>query len=196
MAMMTLIGMYNFDNTLFDGINIQGIDKEVLVKNILIQSGDYEVLYPDIDFLKMAIANWNIKYQNTFKKWLKGVNADWNPIENYDRYEDTTDTAHSSMNGQDSNDSSGHGTNTNKRSAFDSSDFENDSQSSSDTSGHSATNTHSDTDANTKHTAHIHGNIGVTTSAAMVMEFQQVATWNIYEHITDLFLSEFVIPIL
>lgn len=41
----------------------------------------------------------------------------------------------------------------------------------------------------------IHGNIGVTTSQQMLQAELDIAEWNIYEHITDLFLSEFVIPI-
>ena len=41
----------------------------------------------------------------------------------------------------------------------------------------------------------IHGNIGVTTSQQMLQAELDIAQWNLYEHITDLFLSEFVIPI-
>lgn len=45
------------------------------------------------------------------------------------------------------------------------------------------------------HTAHIYGNIGVTTSQQMLAAELDVARWNIYDKITDLFLQEFVIPI-
>lgn len=45
------------------------------------------------------------------------------------------------------------------------------------------------------HTGYIHGNIGVKTSQSMLTEELEVAEWNLYEHITDLFLSEYVIPI-
>ena len=41
----------------------------------------------------------------------------------------------------------------------------------------------------------IHGNIGVTTSQQMLEAELKIAEWNLYEHITDLFLEEFVIPI-
>ena len=47
----------------------------------------------------------------------------------------------------------------------------------------------------TIHDGRIHGNIGVTTSQQMLEAELQIAEWNLYEHITDLFLSEFVIPI-
>ena len=47
----------------------------------------------------------------------------------------------------------------------------------------------------TIHEGRIHGNIGVTTSQQMLEAELKIAEWNIYEHITDLFLSEFIIPI-
>ena len=46
-----------------------------------------------------------------------------------------------------------------------------------------------------KHMGRIHGNIGVLTSQSMLESELQIAEWNVYEHITDLFLSEYVIPI-
>ena len=45
------------------------------------------------------------------------------------------------------------------------------------------------------HSGYIHGNIGVKTTQSMLLEEIQLAEWNLYEHITDLFLSEYVIPI-
>ena len=45
------------------------------------------------------------------------------------------------------------------------------------------------------HSGRLHGNIGVTTSQQMLESELQIAEWNLYEHITDLFLSEFIIPI-
>lgn len=50
-------------------------------------------------------------------------------------------------------------------------------------------------DQEVKHSGHIHGNVGVTTSQMMLSSELELAEWNLYEHITDLFLSEFVIPI-
>lgn len=50
-------------------------------------------------------------------------------------------------------------------------------------------------DVSFTHEGRIHGNIGVTTSQQMLQQELDIAEWNIYEHITDLFLTEFVIPI-
>ena len=40
-----------------------------------------------------------------------------------------------------------------------------------------------------------HGNIGVTTSQQMLESELNLGYWNIYEKITDIFLTEFVLPI-
>ena len=50
-------------------------------------------------------------------------------------------------------------------------------------------------DEDSKHIGRVHGNVGVTTSQQMLTSELQLAEWNLYEHITDLFLSEYVIPI-
>ena len=46
-----------------------------------------------------------------------------------------------------------------------------------------------------QHTGHIYGNIGVTTSQQMLADELKIDKWNIYEHITDLFIEEFTIPV-
>ena len=43
------------------------------------------------------------------------------------------------------------------------------------------------------HTGRIHGNIGVTTSQQMLQSELDIARFNIYEEITDLFLKELTI---
>ena len=46
-----------------------------------------------------------------------------------------------------------------------------------------------------KHNGRAHGNIGVTTSQQMLESELEISKWNLYEHITDIFLEEFIIPI-
>ena len=48
---------------------------------------------------------------------------------------------------------------------------------------------------NAKHTAHMYGNIGVTTSAAMLKEFYDISKWNLYNHMSDVFTSELLIAV-
>ena len=66
-------------------------------------------------------------------------------------------------------------------------------------SANSSTSANSTSDSTTDsvHTGHIHGNIGVTTNAQMgVGEMEFRLTWgNLYNHVADLFLHDFVIPL-
>ena len=54
----------------------------------------------------------------------------------------------------------------------------------------SGSDNHTDT-----HTLHGYGNIGVTAAQTLFMKETEVAAWNMYEHIADLFASEFCLMI-
>lgn len=93
MSKITTIGFYNYDNTLFDSLNFPpGIDKQTAVNEILMRSGEFEVLYSDLDFLKLAIEQWGKKHYRTFEKWIEALSEEFNPLHNYDRHEVYTDT--------------------------------------------------------------------------------------------------------
>lgn len=54
----------------------------------------------------------------------------------------------------------------------------------------------SDQDSYTnKHNARLYGNIGVTTSQQMLQSELDIARWNMYEHIADLFCQEFCVMV-
>ena len=92
MSKLTMIGMYNYDNTLFDSLTFpDGIEKDLAVDQILLRSGDFEVLYPEPDFLKFAIGSWGRKHYRTFSKWVEALAIDYDPLNNYDRTEETRD---------------------------------------------------------------------------------------------------------
>ena len=94
-AKMTLIGMYNYDDTIFNEMVLPaGIDADLFKQSLLMEKGEMEVLYPNPQFMKGAVKIWSLKWYDTFKKWLKGVEADWNPIYNYDRFEEGWDDQH------------------------------------------------------------------------------------------------------
>lgn len=287
----------------------QGIQKSTLVDNILLRGGEFEVVYSDPEFMQYAIGSWSRKWYRTMQKWIEALSIDYNPLENYDRYENIQDKGLKSnkmdrtldhrddtlvnmqdlrtLNTQnkrtldtdmlntrnlmdeenrtlkdketrdmDDVTTYDHITNTEQLvSAYDSSSYQPSSMTintNGDTDGHHNTdkveyngtdtfdhtgkdifnhtgyddtkNTGTDTMDNTgtdtlnktgtegtshtgtikdagsedtfnDHVAHVHGNIGVTTSQQMLEAELDISKWNIYEHITDLFLTEFVIPI-
>lgn len=226
---ISLIGMYNYDPTLFDNLTLPtGITKNVLTNNILMRSGEFEVLYPDIDFMKFAIGAWSTKWNPTFKRWVDALAIEYNPLENYNRIEDWADSeaGTNAENGQHTDSEMGeqvgsgssstngrtNSTTKHKVSADDAGDaltmkdqdeLVGADQSSSTTSNKLDTSnaTAGDFQKNAQHATAgehhgvIHGNIGVTTSQQMLLSELDLGYWNIYEKITDLFLTEFVIPV-
>ena len=83
--------MYN-GQTLFDLLTLPaGIDKDDLVDNIILQGGEFEVLYSDPVFMREAVGSWGRKCYNTFLRWITAQSIAYNPLENYDRNELLTD---------------------------------------------------------------------------------------------------------
>lgn len=162
---MTLYGMYQYDPTLFDGVTLpEGMDKTLMVNQIIRQSGDLFPYYQVPPEVKIAITEWFTRRKDNFAKLWQGFTSDYNPIENYDRHEDSTETpdiTHTLSN-------SGKDTSTNEAEVqgYNGADYVPNSRTTS--SGTSSTGgTDKETGTRT-YTSRIHGNIGVTTSAQML----------------------------
>jgi len=202
---LTMIGLYEYDPTIFDNLSLpEGLDKDTLVDNILLRSGEFEVIYPDADFMKFSIGAWSRKWNATIVRWVNALAIEYNPLENYNRYEHWTDER--DISGSEGGSSSGStggttgSTTTNKVSAYDAGDTltthdQSESHGSDSTSNSGEYSSEHSTDDDLEHDGRIHGNIGVTTSQQMLLSELDLGYWNIYEKITDLFLTEFVIPI-
>lgn len=93
MSLLSVEGLYNYDNTLFDGFDVpEGLVKQIAIDTILMRTRELEVLYPDFNYMKTRIAIWSSRYQINWKKLYDTTVLEYNPIENYDRMEDWTDT--------------------------------------------------------------------------------------------------------
>ena len=263
-AKITTVGFYQYmnayNNDLFGLLNLPpGIDKDTLVNNIMLRGGEFEVVYSNPDFYKSAIGLWSNKHYRTFEKWINALNIDYNPLENYDRMEEWSDTGSrintgtvsdsgsrtntgtvsdsgertntgtqsTETTGNDNFTGSGNSTSADEISAYNSNSFQNDKKNTTNSSNSSETNTTtnstrtdnltesnsntrtdnlSESNSNTRtdnlsektnsnRIGRAHGNIGVTTSQQMLQSELDIAKWNIYEQITDLFLSEFCIMV-
>ena len=228
--------------SLFDFLQVpEMIDKEILVDNIIIEAGAFESLYSDIEFIRRKVAVWSARNQRTWEKWAAALDIDYDPLENYDRHEEWTDTHEgekseaSLKTGTSSETESGTDGNThtynnvkddhqvrdltseNKRAAFNSATYENaekDINSGSEDTTRSGSETDSGTNSSTKsgstsdgvqssgtdeylntRRGRAHGNIGTLTSQAMLQSELDIARWNLYNQITDMFIVEFTLPI-
>lgn len=96
MQRMTLIGLYNyeqtFDRDLFANLSLpDGYDKPTFINSLLLEHGEKCVLYTDPDFFMQAIGMWSSKYSLELSRIHEALTAEYNPIWNYDRYEDWSD---------------------------------------------------------------------------------------------------------
>lgn len=209
MAEFTLIGFEKYlqasDSSLFaDVVLPEGIDKEVLLDTIILKGGEFEPVYLDPYFMKSAIKSWSIKWNRTFTKWLTALSIDYNPLENYDRFEEwannSTDDRTESATAHDVSNSTGSGTTNNGRSAYNSaSDYNKHDNSVTNSLGSNESTANTEAEGSNKHndthSGRMHGNIGVTTSQQMLQSELDIAKWSLYDQIADMFINEFLIMI-
>ena len=126
-AMLSLMGMYEYDNTILDFFHYpdkwETVDKDVFVNKLLLDTAELEVLYPDANIFKTAIKywsaaevqNWNKLYDTTVLKYKPIWNKDGTVTEiekhvknnNYTDVTDGTIADHSSTNGSQNTETSG-----------------------------------------------------------------------------------------
>ena len=191
-AKITLIGLNNYcvakGHSLFDQALIpSGIDRDMLIHAILLRAGDFEVLYPNPDFMQDVINSLFKRWYKTFSKWEKALNIEYDPLSNYDRREEWTDN--SRANTSTSSDSTSDG--TLKVSSYDS-DLMHDKEK---TSGNSQSDIVSKSNADNKRTGRAYGNIGVTTSQQMLDAELTIARFNLYNQIADIIVRDICIMV-
>lgn len=204
---MTLNGLYDYgqirnDDLFEDMILPDHLDKEVVLNSILIKCGELPVMWADYPFMKNQIRVWFKRKKPIFDKMVELREAEFNPLYNYDRFEEYKDSESENENYNDSestsNNTTQNSTDVNKLSAYDSNEFSNNSQ---DTLG-ASTNSNNSRNLNHlgninkefNHSAHLFGNIGVTTSVDMLT--QAADEWysrDIPEMIAEEFKCDFCI---
>lgn len=179
LAKITLLGFYNAyedSDSIFADLTLPiGIDKDLFINSLLLDAGEFEVLYADPDFFKNAVSIWGRKWYRTFQKWYEALSVSYDPLNNYDRTETwTTDT-----------DSASNSTSTANRSSYDSASLQ----------PYTSMNDSGTFDGREVRTGRAYGNIGVTTSQQMLEAELSLQEWNLYQHMIDLFKTELLIPI-
>lgn len=141
-ATLSIRGLYIVNETLFSDMvmpdGMDASDRDIIVDNILNEYAELEVIYPDPVFMKDAIGKWSRKEVPTWQRIFNAAKADYNPIENYNRTEESeeigsssgkethsgTDTSRtdsrSNLAGMDKDANSGSDSLTTNRAAFDS----------------------------------------------------------------------------
>lgn len=148
---ISVLGMYNFNNGLFDKFKVpEQIDKQDVVDSILLECAELPVVYTNWDLLQGAIGLLSKRRLHAWERMETALFEDYNPLHNFDRYEELGD--------EESTSSSGTADSVNTVNGYNG-DAERDRQN---------TTGNSNTKRSNKHSGHLYGNIGVTTSAQML----------------------------
>lgn len=223
MSLLTVEGLYNYDDTLFNGFNVpEGLVKQIAIDTILMRTRELEILYPDLNYMKTRITIWSNKYQINWKKLYDTTVLEYNPIENYDRMEDWTDTDDETS--TSARDNTRNTTNTVKststneimnsvnvtdqNTAFNAglADHAKQITDGDTTENGSITNTETGKDTENENvnggrtgrhtrTGRAHGNIGVTTSQQMIQSERDLVIFNLYDVIAESFIENFCLMV-
>ena len=99
-ASLSIYGLYTYDSSIFDNLvlpeDFTDDERNDIIMTILAECSDLALLYPDWDFMKMLIGVWSKNELLIWTKMLQSERIEFNPIENYDRYETISRTVHES----------------------------------------------------------------------------------------------------
>lgn len=186
---LTLNGLYQFDNSLFDNLELPSeLTKDTCIQVILEKCGEFPLLYPDFEYMKYAIGVFSKKWEWTLNKWAKAINIKYDPLYNFDRHEIYTDTSKTKAQ------SNTNATSLNEVSAFNDIDSATPNMKPTSKATSEAGGTNQGEGTNT-HEGRLYGNIGVTTSQQMLQSELDLGYWNIYNEIANLFSTEYCIRI-
>lgn len=217
MGRITLWGFYKYNPNLFENCIFPSLgDLNMQIELIMENSGMLFPFHQNPDYLKQNIEAWFNRKYNSFTKMFNALYKDYDPIENYDRKEEWTDTPNvdythtGSITDSGTSSDEAHGnSNTDvetKVSAYNTSAYSPNEQSSTTVI---ASNDSSTTSNNTrtfnnevtsetgtrKHEGRMHGNIGVTTNQQMIQSELELRKYDIYEVIAKMFEKQFLMQV-
>lgn len=203
-ASLSIYGLYSYNPQIFDNLVLPaGLDKDILVSDILTECSDFSLLYPNYDFMKMLIGVWSQKELLIWTRLHESETIVYNPIENYDRHESISRSVSSEASGESSANSkassTGSGVSKAGRTAYDSGTIKDvaqtDNINSDQSQGDSTESSSSSTSGVETVVNHVHGNIGVTTAQQMIEGYREVSQFCVYDFIVQSFKDRFCVQV-
>lgn len=213
LAKITLLGFHEYDaDTLWANFSLpEGLDTDLCKSVIIERCGELPLRKPDLNYLSWRIGVFSKHYKWTIEKWIELINAEYDPLINYDRKESWSDTGEiegtsvneGSTSARSSGGSNGSGTETHKVSGYNESTFQNATQDTTEdsitttntTTGTSSNEGSTTSNSESTHEGRVYGNIGVTTTQKMWLEQAELVQFNIYNRIAEIFTREFCIGV-
>lgn len=191
------------DNTILNGIILpDGLSLDTLKNNIILECAELEVIYSAPSFFRWAVDCWAIKELPIWERMWNAIQTEYNPLENYDRREEWEDSQTVEREAQNETTATGETSDTTQGNHFvygfnDNSQVKQSSDTGSGTTEREDSTTASGTESTTgsgTRSGRIHGNIGVTTSQAMLeAELNLDRKINMYDIIAKDFRNRFCI---
>lgn len=195
-ATLSILGLYTYDPTIFDNFHLPaGVDKDTLTDNLLCELAEFEVLYPNADFLKALIGAWSRKELPVWEKLLATTMFEYDPISNYDRTEEWSETRTGRAKTTGTSSATDTADVASKVAGFNSEELVNRDASTSNATSSTQDEVNNENSDDTIKTGRAYGNIGVTTTQQMIEAERAVVAFNIYDYIINSFRSRFCLLI-
>lgn len=215
-SMLSLLGMYQYDETILDNLVLPAeleSKREVIKDNLLMESAELEVLFPDFSMLKYAIGVWSQKELPVWQELYDTTQYEYNPIWNKDGTfteletrnlagtRSNTETRNLAGGSQDSGSSSGtteydvfgynSETAAHESKTTDSNEYSR--ESSSTQTGTIADQGNTSDTGTIRHERTEQGNIGITSTQELIEKQRAVVEFNIMDRIVQDFIRRFCI---
>ena len=164
-ATMSLLGLYNWDNTILDGLVVpDGVDRVALITNLLRECSELEVLYPQPEAMKFFVSEWAKERISVWNRLEATLHYEYDPISNYDRKEEWEDES----SGESEALTAGYNS-----------------------SGSDVPESKSNASGRAKRKGRSYGNIGVTTTQQMIEQERRISEFDIDHIIINEFMKTF-----
>ena len=212
MANLSILGLYNYDPTIFSGLTIPTAaditdeadkvtdpfvpDKTTLINYICMQLAEMELVYTKPEVVKTMIGIWSSVRLPVWKAIYNTLLYKYNPIWNKDGeiIEDHNLTIEDDYNVTDLK-TEHDGNVANEVTGYDSATYSPNTRQvvdMSDTQNGNTNNVHTDTGTITRTE---HGNIGVTMTQEMIRQQREVVEFNLYDYILQDFKAQFCVAV-
>lgn len=203
-ASLSIYGLHTYNNEIFDNLVLPaGMDRDIVISDILTECSDFCLLYPNYDFMKMLIGVWSQKELHIWSNLWESEHLEFNPLDNYDRHESisraVTYQADGQSNSSNAETSTGSSESVGSKTAYDSDTFKDTAkergQSDSSSSGTSRETVRNSSSGAETVTTHAHGNIGVTTAAQLIQGYRDISEFCTYDYIVQSFKDRFCVQV-
>lgn len=164
-AWISLLGLYRFDPTLFTGLQLPAVmDKNAFIQELLVNTAELEVIYPDAEIMRQMIANWSAIRLHSWERIADVLYEEYDPFINIKR--DEVRTIETS------------GTSENKVSAWNENAYSNRDQNSG--------------SSKVKETLHVEGDSAITDAQDVARKEIDLRTkYDLYQYIINDFKNRF-----